>query len=138
MTLSRPLPSTTVLLEHRLSAQESHFDWLVAPSGVDSGTEADIRDVATFRTASRIDAIREGEFEAERIQDHRRLYLGHEGPVSGGRGSVRRVASGTLLGTASGEGDHVDWTVDFGGGQRRFVGRRSGGLWVFRVSLIGR
>ena len=31
----------------------------------------------------------------ERIGDHRREYLDYEGQVSGGRGFVRRVASGT-------------------------------------------
>lgn len=30
-----------------------------------------------------------------RIPDHRRLYLQYEGPVSGNRGQVRRVAEGT-------------------------------------------
>jgi hypothetical protein len=29
------------------------------------------------------------------LGDHRREYLEHEGPVSGGRGEVRRVAGGT-------------------------------------------
>lgn len=32
---------------------------------------------------------------AEKIQDHRLEYLEYEGPVSGGRGSVRRVDWGT-------------------------------------------
>jgi hypothetical protein len=31
----------------------------------------------------------------ERLEDHRREYLDYEGPVSGGRGHVRRIASGT-------------------------------------------
>lgn len=31
----------------------------------------------------------------QRLADHRRLYLDYEGPVSQGRGHVRRVASGT-------------------------------------------
>ena len=31
----------------------------------------------------------------ERLPDHRREYLDYEGPVSGGRGHVRRIASGT-------------------------------------------
>jgi hypothetical protein len=30
----------------------------------------------------------------EQLPDHRRIYLEYEGPVSGRRGSVRRVASG--------------------------------------------
>ena len=32
---------------------------------------------------------------AQRIADHRRLYLDYEGPISGHRGHVRRVATGT-------------------------------------------
>lgn len=32
---------------------------------------------------------------AERLADHRLAYLEYEGPVSGGRGSVRRLDAGT-------------------------------------------
>jgi hypothetical protein len=32
--------------------------------------------------------------EATRVADHRLIYLTYEGPVSGGRGSVRRVDQG--------------------------------------------
>jgi hypothetical protein len=31
----------------------------------------------------------------ERIADHRRVYLEYEGEISGGRGNVRRIESGT-------------------------------------------
>ena len=31
----------------------------------------------------------------QRLADHRRAYLDYEGPVSGNRGFVRRIASGT-------------------------------------------
>src|SRR5436190_123012 len=34
---------------------------------------------------------------AERIADHRLAYLEYEGPVSGGRGSVRRVDGGAFV-----------------------------------------
>ncbi len=34
--------------------------------------------------------------QAERLGDHRKAYLNYEGPVSGGRGSVRRVDAGTF------------------------------------------
>jgi hypothetical protein len=30
-----------------------------------------------------------------RLGEHRREYLGHEGPVSGGRGTVKRIAAGS-------------------------------------------
>ena len=36
--------------------------------------------------------------DAERIEDHRLLYLNYEGPVSGGRGRVSRVFSGRWAG----------------------------------------
>ena len=41
---------------------------------------------------------------AEPIHDHRRRYLTYEGPISGGRGEVRRVAAGEadILAGASG------------------------------------
>jgi len=32
---------------------------------------------------------------AERVADHRAVYMTHEGPVSGDRGEVQRVAEGT-------------------------------------------
>jgi hypothetical protein len=37
-----------------------------------------------------------GEVRAERIAEHRLLYLDYEGPVSGNRGSVRRWDAGTF------------------------------------------
>jgi hypothetical protein len=46
----------------------------------------------------RLDALPEvgKTLAAERIGDHRMMYLDYEGPVSGGRGSVRRVEGGTF------------------------------------------
>lgn len=32
----------------------------------------------------------------ERLPDHRRIYLEYEGPISGGRGEVKRVAGGVI------------------------------------------
>lgn len=37
-----------------------------------------------------------GEMTVVRLPDHRRIYLEYEGPVSGGRGEVSRVAHGNL------------------------------------------
>ncbi len=42
----------------------------------------------SFRLAIGTDLKAGGEFEAERIADHRRSYLHYEGPISGGRGEV--------------------------------------------------
>lgn len=40
------------------------------------------------------DPCQRGVMPAEEIAPHRRLYLDYEGPVSGGRGTVRRVGAG--------------------------------------------
>lgn len=42
------------------------------------------------------DPTREDACGALRLADHRAAYLSYEGPVSGGRGAVRRVAGGVL------------------------------------------
>lgn len=42
--------------------------------------------------------------EARMLPDHRRSYLTFEGPISGGRGSVRRVAEGAY--------QTMEWTVE--------------------------
>ena len=59
---------------------------------------------------------------ARRLPDHRREYLAYEGPVSRGRGQVRRVEAGTyeLLGAEEGL-----WQV-------RFAGAALAGLFELR------
>ncbi len=70
-------------LRHTLPDGSQHFDWMIerhwAPEML-----------VTFRLAVGTDLLSPGTFEAERIGDHRRAYLHYEGPVSGGRGEVRR------------------------------------------------
>jgi hypothetical protein len=72
---------------------------------------------------------------AEPNSDHRLLYLDYEGPLSGGRGSVRRWDAGTFEGEVGGAG----WRVRFVG--RRLVGvgemRGYGVRWVFGVLSRG-
>lgn len=78
-----------VLLLHETPDGDSHFDWLIARDGAGP--------LISFRVAQRVDlAAGEGAMEvgAERAPDHRREYLEREGVVSGGRGTVSRVASG--------------------------------------------
>jgi hypothetical protein len=45
----------------------------------------------------------EGEIGAKRIGDHRKLYMTYEGEVSGGRGTVKRVAEGMAVLAEAGE-----------------------------------
>ena len=78
-----------VLLRHDLPDGSSHFDWLLERPSHPG--------LLTFRVQERIDRPEEGSgrFTATRLADHRRAYLIYEGPVSGERGSVTRVAEGT-------------------------------------------
>jgi hypothetical protein len=69
---------------------------------------------------------------AEPSFDHRPLYLDYEGPVSGGRGAVRRWDAGTFEGEI-GEGG---WEVRLAGGclsGPTRLERAADGVWVFRV-----
>jgi hypothetical protein len=75
--------------------------------------------LATWRLAEPPFAAEAGRgVPAARLPDHRAAYLAYEGPVSGGRGSVRMLDGGTydLLSLA---GDA--WEVEFHG--RRLAGR---------------
>lgn len=81
----------TVLLRHELPDGSWHVDWLLAREG-----DPDAR-LVTFRLPARVDEITPGErVDAERIADHRSLYLDYEGPVRGDRGRVERLVRGTI------------------------------------------
>ena len=74
-----------VILHHTGHGPE-HYDWMVE----------DGEALATWQTAEGPDELAVGEtIGATRLPDHRLAYLDYEGPVSGNRGSVRRVFGGT-------------------------------------------
>lgn len=82
----------TVLLLHELPDGSSHFDWLIAP---DTGG---LRPLVSFRLGQRVDQLRPGmALAAERIAEHRPAWIDLEGPVSGGRGTARRLARGRVV-----------------------------------------
>lgn len=86
------MPPRMVLLEHTLPSGEMHFDWMFERPAVADGP------LVSFRTWQRPDLLPGGSHMlAERIGDHRPAYLEYEGPVSNGRGSVRRLARATVL-----------------------------------------
>ena len=114
-----------VILEHAL-AEGPHYDLMLErPS-----------DLATwsFREQPRTPARMTG----RRIQPHRKHYLAYEGPLSRGRGTVRRVDEGTFR--------VLDWTgdrVDFVAEGRVLNGRVSlareqdGERWTFTSERAG-
>ncbi len=76
--------------------------------------------------------VERGEIAAERIQDHRSLYLTYEGEISGGRGFVRQVAAGDIDVLRLAEGELV---AAFAGQRLRGryeIRRGRGGRLVFR------
>jgi len=77
------MPDRFVILHHRLDAGE-HWD-LMLEQGQILETWQFLRD-PTDRTSFPM--------PARRIADHRLAYLTYEGPISRGRGSVRRVDAG--------------------------------------------
>ncbi len=112
-----------VLLRHDLPDGSSHFDWMVEPS--DPG-----RGLVSFRVHTRIDHPEITRFEAERIGEHRRDYLSYEGPVSGGRGVVTRVANGDVTWLT----DLVDSIVlqgHLGGARGTWRGLKTPEAWRF-------
>ena len=79
--------SRFVVLFHRLppsAGRASHWDWMIE--------EGDA--LATWALVQWPDGRG---VPARRLADHRRHYLTYEGPVSGNRGTVRRVLAGLAL-----------------------------------------
>ena len=66
----------------------------------------------------------ENTVQVERLADHRAEYLTYEGPISGNRGQVRRVASGTCLITLA---TPMQWVVQLMPGGPLLVLRLVGG-----------
>lgn len=79
----------TVILRHEVQGPGSHWDWLTQRS-----QEPDTQ-LISFRVSLRPDDPEVRAFDATRLPDHRSLYLDYQGPLSGHRGIVRRVAAGT-------------------------------------------
>jgi hypothetical protein len=114
---------TMVLLRHDMPGGESHFDWLIDPGAG--------RGLITYRVTQRIDGGGLTGLEGVRIGDHRRRYLDYEGPISGGRGSVVRLAGGSIRVLAE-QDDRLGIVGDLGSWSGALVGhRREGDAWHF-------
>lgn len=91
MQLDEPIAPHTVVLRHDLPDGSWHVDWML---DLDPNGEGGL---VTFRLAQRPDRLAGGQrLTAKRLEDHRRTYLTYEGPVSGNRGTVERLAAGTF------------------------------------------
>lgn len=79
----------TTLLRHDLPDGSSHFDWLIERT-------PDEPRLLTVRLETNPLATHTWPISGQQLPDHRRLYLDYEGPISGDRGAVSRIAHGTL------------------------------------------
>jgi hypothetical protein len=68
---------------------------------------------------------------AEELAAHRRLYLDYEGPVSGGRGNVRRWDTGTFTGEVAGPAVTVALAGRRLQCEARLEGDATGARWHF-------
>lgn len=131
------LPS--VLLRHELPDGSWHYDWLIDPIGQGESEE---RNLIAFRLAQRPDEA-PFRFAAERLPDHRRLYLEFEGRVPGraDRGVVHRVSEWQCQFFKQ-AGDSMEFQLEGGGHVLRFKGEKSVGgtdgaaekSWIFESS----
>lgn len=85
------MPTRFVILLHRL-AEGEHWDMMIECGAA----------LATWQLARNPLAPHPWPIPARRIGDHRKAYLEYEGPISGNRGSVERIESGTAKLTAHG------------------------------------
>ena len=90
----------TYVVLHHSGHGAPHFDLMVERPDADG--------LATWRLPTWPPT---GPIAAVALADHRRHYLTHEGPVSGGRGTVRRVASGAADDAGRIEVDGAWWAV---------------------------
>jgi hypothetical protein len=116
-----------VILEHRWRGV--HWDFMLEDDGVLRTWAVDEPIVANV------------ELPARALPDHRMLYLAYEGPISGGRGSVRRMEEGFYT-TREWSEDRVRVTIE--GVQlvgdvdlyRVALDSTAGSTWKFRLGKV--
>ena len=84
--MTDPVRTTMVLLEHTLPDGAAHLDWLIERPD-------DPREHRMLSFRCETDPLGDAGWTGDRMADHRAHYLRYEGPVSGGRGTVRRIWS---------------------------------------------
>ncbi len=89
MTDATPVSLPTVQLLHELPDGSAHVDWMIAPDATGRTR------LVTFRLGGRVDELSPahgGVLEAERIADHRTVYLDYEGPLTAAPGASAGTA----------------------------------------------
>lgn len=103
-----PLPSVQLL--HELPDGSHHVDWMIATD--ESGDSP----LVTFRLPGSFDRLPLDQLvDIERIGLHRAHYLDYQGPLSGGRGYVTRLAHGEVTWSREPDGSLsacMSWRAD--------------------------
>lgn len=126
----------TAVLEHT-THQGVHHDWLIENPSLANPQAPDAR-LWTARVGpppSIWGDIRR--FEVEVIAPHRRDYLHDQGPISGGRGRVRRVAEGVCV-VRLWSDDRILICTDLLGDRPVTLLRLTGKRWIGCVSESAR
>ncbi len=79
------MPNRFVILHH-VSAEGEHWDLMLERHGA----------LLTWQLHEEPHGLSSLPIPATRIGDHRKAYLQYEGPLTGDRGTVRRVDAGTV------------------------------------------
>ncbi len=93
-----PNPIRAVVLRHDQPGDAWHHDLLLErpPRSSQAAADPDDRRLIAFRVAPPPHEPATTRAEATRLPDHRALYLDYEGPLTRGRGAVRRLATGRV------------------------------------------
>jgi len=115
-----------VVLRHDCPDGSWHLDWMIQRT--DPAADP-ARPLLSFRVG--FSPLEADEFDAQRIADHRAVYLDYDGEISGGRGSVTRLTSGSAS-IAVFDARRIEVVLD---GSRRLVGRSDdGAAWRFELA----
>ena len=112
------MPTGYVILHHQLTGSE-HWDLMLERGDV----------LITWQLSAEPDQPASLPIAARRIGDHRIAYLTYEGPVSGNRGTVRRVDSGTVEFEEFTDGECI-FSLRAGRLEGQFRLARGSGGWV--------
>lgn len=114
------------VLRHALPDGSHHFDLLIQPPGADP-----LARVPTFRCPHQPGGVGPGaDQRVEVLGDHRAVYLWYEGPVSSGRGQVRRVAGGAVAASGGGMEAPDGWRL-------RLEHEAGGAAWAVTIEAEG-
>jgi hypothetical protein len=103
MVHENKIPLLTVLLWHE-TPEGSHHDWMLTdPTLQGDGSPEHSLWTARIMPAS-LEWQKLGSFKLTQVEHHRQAYLTYEGPISGGRGTVKRVDEGTFV--------PIEWTSE--------------------------